>query len=53
LRKTSEFLKPNDDDSLMWVYKRIADQPGIPRIINCTPGSKLPWFEMGNFADFL
>jgi hypothetical protein len=53
LRKFSEFEKPGDPDSLMWVYKRIADQPGIPRIINCTPGSKLPWFEFGNFEDWL
>jgi len=53
LRKYSEFVKPNDDDSLMWVYKRIAEQEGLPRIVNCSPGSKLPWFEMGDFRDFL
>ena len=53
LRKHSLFDKQGKGNDLMNVYRHIAEQPGIPRIINCTPGSKLPWFEMGNFEDWL
>ena len=53
LRKYSEFVKPNDPDDLMSVYKRISETPGLPRIINCTPDSALPWFEMGRLEDWL
>ena len=53
LRKHSLFIKNNGTDDLLAVYKRISETPGLPRIINCTPGSKLPWFEMGNFSDHL
>jgi hypothetical protein len=52
IRKFSEFQKPDGDD-LMAVYKRISEQAGLPRIVNCTPGSALPWFEFGNLEDFL
>jgi hypothetical protein len=54
LRKTSEFRKPHDPDDLMSVYKRISETPGLQtRIINCTPDTALPWFEMGNLEDHL
>ena len=54
LRKTSEFSKRDDPDDLMRVYKRISETPGLKtRIINCTPDSALPWFEMGNLEDHL
>jgi len=55
LRKHSLFdkSKTTGGNDLMNVYRHIAEQPGIPRIINCTPGSKLPWFEMGDLEDFL
>lgn len=53
LRKTSKFIKNNGTDDLLAVYKRISETQGLPKIINCTPGSALPWFEMGNLEDFL
>jgi hypothetical protein len=55
LRKTSLFDKRNHGggDDLIQVYKRISKTQGLPRIINCTPGSALPWFEMGNLEDHL
>jgi hypothetical protein len=55
LRKTSLFDKSKTTglDDLIQVYKRISETQGLPRIINCTPGSALPWFEMGNFEDYL
>lgn len=43
LRKHSLFKKPDGND-LLAVYKHIADQDGLPEIINATPGSALPWF---------
>jgi hypothetical protein len=54
LRKTSLFDKSQagGGNDLMQVYKRIAEQYGLPPIINCTPDSALPWFEMGNFEDY-
>ena len=52
IRKHSLFEKPHDPDDLMSVYRRISEQK-LPRIVNCSPGSKLPWFEMGDFRDFL
>lgn len=42
MRKYSTF------DGLIETYRQISQQPGLPRIVNCTPGSKLPWFP---FAD--
>ena len=53
LRKYSKFIKNNGTDDLLAVYKRISETPGLPRIINCTPDSALPWFEMGNLGDWL
>ena len=52
IRKFSKFSKPDGND-LMAVYKRIADQEGLPRVINCTPGSALLWFPMGDLKDYL
>ena len=52
LRKWSKFQKPDGND-LMAVYKHIADQEGLPTIINCTPGSALKWFEMGELNSYL
>jgi len=53
LRKFSPFDKQGRGDDLLAVYKRIADQEGRPEIINCTPGSALKHFPMGNLADYL
>jgi len=53
LRKHSEFIKNDGTSDLLDVYRRIAEQEGRPEIINCTPGSKLPWFPMGDFRDYL
>lgn len=53
LRKYSEFDKKGRGDDLLRVYRDISRQQGLPRIINCTPGSSLPWFEFGNLEDFL
>jgi hypothetical protein len=52
LRKHSLFDKGGAGNDLMQVYKHIAEQYGLPPIINCTPDSALPWFEMGNFEDY-
>ena len=52
LRKHSEFDKKGKGDDLLQVYRRIANQRGLPRIVNCTPGSSLPWFEFGQLEDF-
>jgi len=51
IRKTSNFNKGGGD--LLDVYRIISEQDGLPPIINCTPGSALPWFEMGNLEDYL
>jgi hypothetical protein len=55
LRKVSLFdkSKTTGGDDLLQVYKRISEQQGLPKIINVTPGSALPWFEMGNLEDHL
>jgi len=53
LRKFSLFDKQGKGDDLLAVYKRIAVQEGRPEIINCTPGSALKHFPMGNLADYL
>jgi len=51
IRKMSVFDKGGHD--LLDVYRIISEQEGLPRIINCTPDSKLPWFEMGNLEDYV
>ena len=53
LRKYSLFDKQGAGDDLLAVYRRIAATPGLPRIVNCTPDSALPWFEMGDLRDYL
>lgn len=53
LRKHSAFIKNNGTDDLLAVYKRISQTPGLPKIVNCTPGSALPWFPMGDLKDYL
>ena len=52
IRKFSKFDKEGKGDDLLQVYKRIADQPGLPRIINATPDSALKWFPTGNIEDY-
>jgi hypothetical protein len=47
LRKFSTF------DGLLECYQYIADQDGLPTIINCTEGSAMTCFEMGDLRDFL
>ena len=53
LRKFSLFDKQGQGNDLMKVYQHIADQKGLPPIINCTPGSHLKCFPMGNLEDYL
>jgi hypothetical protein len=53
LRKWSKFIKGDGRYDMLAVYKKIADQPGRPEILNCTQGSRLPWFEFRRFEDFL
>lgn len=45
LRKYSSF------DGLLGDYQKIADQDGLPEIINCTPGSAMTCFPMGEIDD--
>lgn len=51
IRKFSKFDKKGQGDDLLQVYKRIAAQDGLPRIVNATKGSALPWFPMVDFED--
>lgn len=46
LRKFSTF------DGLIQCYQTIADQQGLPPIINCTPGSALRCFPFGDLNDY-
>ena len=45
LRKFSKF------DGLIKCYETIAEQKGLPEIINCTPGSALKCFPFGRLND--
>lgn len=53
LRKFSDFDKPHvttgnpKDYGLFQYYQTVADQKGLPPIINCTPNSALTCFEFG------
>jgi hypothetical protein len=51
LRKYSLFDKPNGT-GLLHDYRDIAQQPGLPPIINCTPRSAMRWFPMGELAEY-
>lgn len=54
LRKHSLFLK-TDGSGMLTNYRRIAEQCNrgeIPPVINCTPGSAMPWFPFAQIADF-
>ena len=53
LRKTSLFHKQGAGDDMEGVYARMAATPGIPRIINVTPGSKLRAFPQMTLAEAL
>lgn len=60
LRKWSKFEKPKreggahpDGDGILYNYKHIAEQEGLPEIINCTPGSAMKWFSIMNLSDAL
>jgi hypothetical protein len=53
IRKFSKFDKQGNGNDLLAVYKHIADQKGPSRIVNCTPGTALPYFEMGKFEDYI
>ena len=53
IRKQSVFIKNNGQDDLLAVYKRIAETPDLPKIINCTPDSMLPWFPRGDLTDYV
>jgi len=53
IRKFSKFDKQGAGYDLLAVYKKIAEQDGLPPIINCSPGSKLPWFPMGEIKDYV
>jgi len=47
LRKHSTF------DGLLKCYWHIAEQDGLPRIVNCTEGSAMGFFETGRVESFL
>jgi len=60
LRKFSPFEKPKrvggahpDGDGILYNYKHIAEQDGLPPIINCTNGSAMTWFPFGDLRDYL
>lgn len=57
IRKHSLFDKGADKYDLLDVYREIKqsidENGGVPRVVNCTPGSKLPWFEFGDFEQWL
>jgi hypothetical protein len=53
IRKHSMFDKKGQGDDLLAVYRRISEQPGLPRIVNCTPNTALHWFPMGRLEDYL
>lgn len=52
LRKWSLFDKP-DRTGLLYDYKNIAEQKGLPEIWNCTPGSAMRWFPMATIGQFM
>ena len=54
LRKHSLFdkSKTTGGNDLMKVYQHIADQQ-LPPIINCTPGSHLKCFPMGDLENYI
>lgn len=51
LRKYSKFDKQGQGNDLMAVYKYIADQKGLPPIINVSPGSALKHFPMMTISE--
>jgi hypothetical protein len=58
LRKTSNFDKPKrdggshpDGDGIMYNYKHIAEQEGLPPIINCTPESAMKWWPIMTLSE--
>ncbi|MDB4311997.1 hypothetical protein N9937_01065, partial [bacterium] len=53
IRKFSKFDKQGQGNDLLNVYRHIAEQDGLPPIINCTPDSALPWFPYDDFERFL
>ena len=53
IRKYSKFDKQGQGDDLLQVYRRIADQDGLPPIYNATEGSALTWFPKRKLKDFL
>ena len=53
IRKYSKFDKQGQGNDLLNVYRHIADQDGLPPIINCTPDSALPWFPTDDFKRYL
>jgi hypothetical protein len=53
IRKFSKFDKKGAGNDLLAVYKHIADQKDLPKIVNCTPGSALPWFPIREFKDYI
>jgi hypothetical protein len=50
LRKWSLFDKP-DRTGLLYDYKHIAEQEGLPTIINCTVRSAMKWFPIRSLYD--
>lgn len=53
IRKFSKFDKKGQGDDLLQVYRRISEQKGLPRIVNATPDSALPWFPKAEFHDYI
>ena len=57
IRKHSLFDKGPGNYDLIDVYREIKESidanGGILRVVNCTPDSALPWFEFGDFENWL
>ena len=43
----------NGHEGLLPIYAQIAEQPGLPRIVNCTPGGKLNCLPRMSLAEAL
>jgi hypothetical protein len=58
LRKYSKFEKPQREggahpngDGILYNYLHIAEQNGLPPIINCTPNSAMKWFPIMTLSE--
>jgi len=52
IRKHTLFHKGGRGDDMSKVYARMAATPGLPSIVNVTPGTKLEAFPKGRLGDY-